>query len=184
MSKKLAFILFALSFVAGFALRDMLSGIASESDSPKAGSYSAARQIGVELQNNEPPLEITRYAFPRKAMRGSPFELVVSLKTLKRLYGKYSLVLYARNVNSQARIKVGQINVEALNGAQAGTIMNIGPVMIELPEEISSGKYHIEFEAAREWDGNDACLPVRDSSDSANHNDNTIEVVRYGEMNK
>jgi hypothetical protein len=161
MNNKLAFVLFLLAFVAGFFLREMFYGI---SIPPGQASYVNNRDITmddafkntVNVTRNETQIpQIAKIVVPRKAFRGTSFEMIVYLKPPKQLSGSYNLDIMLYSLNDETKINAGSYHLVADQEWLGDELIKVGPFMASVPGGVPLGRYNIEIglkssEAAKE----------------------------------
>ena len=178
MSKKLIFLLFVFSFISGLLLHEMLLGISYnlELDTDETVYYETT--LNMPNVDETTPFEVVRIVTPKKAMRGYPFEMIVYLKTLSRVFGTYNLILNLNdNDNKNIKINAGRYSFVTSREWFENKIVKVGPFAIFLPEEAKAGKYNIEINLSRE--GEARVMPLVYADGKTISSKIGIEVVSY-----
>jgi hypothetical protein len=147
--------LFAFSFVAGFMLCDMLGGIATNGDAIRqirmAGGATTAHEQKTRLPAGIGSIvQVERIASSRKAVQGNSFELVISMRSLRKIHGNYSLVVFLSPEDGGERVKIGSYSMNSLGGMDTGGEAKIGPLAIGLPAGMPLGNYIIDIRLGRD----------------------------------
>lgn len=175
MPPKTAFLLFVLSFIAGFVLRDMLLGVSSGLDKLVINNDITGNELGgiKPINAGTPAVAIEKMRISRKAMRGHFFEMLLSLKPLRPIDEGYDLIVYFCAEKGKIKIKSGRYGIALKTGLLQGEIREIGPLRIVVPAAIPLGKYRIEVGIISKDAADEDYVPLS----YANGEADSIEVV-------
>lgn len=144
MTKKKVFILFIISFVAGFILNDMA----------RITFFKAQERVDERIKKdyaesqsplNKVPYEFIRWEVPNKAIRGYGMEMAAWIKAKENHPARCELLI--KLVDAQNKIRsINRFPLEPNKEIAKGEIIQLGPLKIQLPETVPPGKYNLEIE--------------------------------------
>lgn len=162
-------IMAALTFISGSFLSRAVQLISNNLRHANAVYYSGLTSNVETIPEENPHFEIVRIDNPQKVIRGGSFELIVYVRSEKRVYGNYSLVVNLFNLDSRTRIRSGKYQIVGLKDWPKETTLKIGPFKVLAPPEISLGKSIIEVKMVSD-SGSEVAVPYAKS---------TIEVISH-----
>ncbi|RJO65799.1 MAG: hypothetical protein C4540_00030 [Candidatus Omnitrophota bacterium] len=176
MKNKSIVILAVFSFITGFMLREMLLNIFERSVAHSKTSTAAAI-AQINRSSEEETLEIIKVDLPKKAMRGSYFEIFGHFKRAGSAYQKYDLTVKLVSFTNKVNLPIGpfEFNIDAKLHKPLET--KSYAIKVPVPMTIPLGTYRVIIETklrVTESEMNPALT-------SNIFNAGTIEIVSYNE---